>query len=154
MYSTIAKFFATQGVNTITAQWKLIAIGVLLFVVVYQNISDSRWAFWVDTIPYLRSELTTVSYELDLALQENEQLTEVIEERNAEIIRWGEITQQLEQSTALLQDEISGIGIKSNERIRVVERQVIPQECTGAMHFLYDSIPELQYDDILQLGGE
>jgi len=97
---------------------------------------------WADTIPYLRNELATRSFELDLVEQSNAQLTQDIENRNAEIDRWRAVT-----------EEISEISVESNERIRIVEREVIPQECTGAMHFLYDSVPELQYDDILQLEG-
>jgi len=153
MYTAILKLFTSGGVKAIGKKWHWFVIAGLSLIITYQNVSDTRWVLWADTIPYLRNELATRSFELDLVEQSNAQLTQDIENRNAEIDRWRAVTNQLEESTALLQEEISEISVESNERIRIVEREVIPQECTGAMHFLYDSVPELQYDDILQLEG-
>ena len=123
----------------------------LLAVVVYQNVSDTRWVFWADTIPNLKSRLNVAEIELDLIEQANEQLTASIEERNQEIERWSNVTDELQQSTSDLQQQIADINVTNRENVRIVERQIIPQECTGAMNFLYDSVPELNYTDELEL---
>lgn len=135
-------------------RWKEILIACLLVVIGYQNISDSRWALWADTIPYLKTEIANksadiakLSVELDIAEQANKTLVADIEQRNAEIERWSDVTKQLEANTSMLQEEISKIEIKSSSQIRTVEKQIIPQECSGAMHYLFDSIPELEYNE-------
>ena len=153
MFGLIAKIVGGGGIKAIGTNWKLILIGAMALVIGYQNISDTRWVLWADTIPFLKAELAIIEYENDIIKQRNAHLTDVIEERNAEIERWSNVTKQLEQNTALLQDEIAGISLKAKDRISIVEKQIIPQECSGAMHYLFDSIPELQYDDILQLDG-
>jgi len=147
MYQVLAKV----GATSIGRFWKEWLIVLLLAVVVYQNVSDTRWVLWADTIPHLKSQLTIAEVELDLIEQANETLTEAIEERNKEIERWTNVTDELQQNTTDLQQQIANINISNKDNVRIVERQIIPQECTGAMNFLYDSVPELNYNDELEL---
>ena len=143
--SKIAPYFAKPAMKAAGAKWKEILLGVLLAIMIYQNMSNSRWVFWADTIPYLRTELAILETEIEIINQANETLVADIEQRNAEIERWSNVTMQLEANTSMLQAEISKIELKANSRIRTVETQVIPQECSGAMNYLFDSIPELDY---------
>jgi len=147
MYQVLAKVGATS-VGRFWKEWLIVG---LLAVVVYQNVSDTRWVFWADTIPNLKSRLNVAEIELDLIEQANAQLTEAIEERNKEIERWTNVTDELQQNTSDLQEQIANISISNRDNVRIVERQIIPQECTGAMNFLYDSVPELNYSDELEL---
>ena len=147
MYTMLAKFGATS-VGRFWKEWLIVG---LLAIVVYQNVSDTRWILWADTIPNLKSRLNVAEIELDLIEQANEQLTTAIEERNQEIDRWTNVTDELQQSTSELQDQLARISTSNRDNVRIVERQIIPQECTGAMNFLYDSVPELNYSDELEL---
>ena len=151
MYTTIMKLF---GSKVIAGKWREIVIGGLLLVVAYQNISDTRWVLWADTIPHLKEQLSLKSYELELIEDANKTLTESIADRNQEIARFSEVSQQLRENTAVLQEEIANINSTASTNVRIVERQVIPQECTGAMNFLFDSIPELNYSDELLLDED
>jgi len=148
MFAAITKIlpFLTSS-STAAKKWKDILIAVLVVIVGYQNISDDRWALWADTIPYLRGELAKQTVEIDIIEQANATLRADIEQRNAEIERWSNVTAQLEANTSMLQEEISKIEIQANSRIRTVEKQIIPQECSGAMNYLFDSIPELNYNE-------
>jgi len=133
----------------VASRWREIGLAVLLAIVVYQNTADTRWVLWADTIPYLRVKLAEQSVELDLTIQANQNLTLAIEERNKEIQRWADVSSQLEQNTAILQDKIDDIEIKANSRVRTVIQEVTPESCTAAFEYLRDSIPELNYDDLL-----
>lgn len=151
MITKVLPFLAGGGsAAVIGKRWKEILIAVLLVVVGYQNLSGARWVLWADTIPYLRAELAKESVKLDIAEQANKTLVADIKQRNAEIERWSNVTDQLEQNRTELQAEISKIEIKANSRIRTVTTQVIPQECSGAMNYLFDSIPELEYNKLLK----
>ena len=146
-FTKLASFGAPSALLMLGRFWKELLIIVLMIVIGYQNLSDSRWVLWADTIPYLKAELATKKYEVDIIMQANQQLQTAIEERNFEIEQWGKVTNQLQQNKTILEKELANEQKITKERVKIVERQIIPKECSGAMDFLYESGNELRFNE-------
>lgn len=125
--------------------WKVNFVVLMAAIILYQNFSNTRWFIWADTIPYLQERVTELELSLDIAEQGNKALTAAIEDRNAEIVSLGLVTKQLEIQRQGLQADINELAQAGNAKVTVVEKEIIDQSCTGAMEYMFDSIPELNY---------
>lgn len=146
MLSTILKLLTTTGIKK---HWQSTVIAALLALVAYQNISNTRWFVWADTIPYLKERVIVQDYELQLVEQSNNALKISINHRNDQIEQLGNLSRQAEQTSDFLQEEIEDIKTRTNRQIQLFSREDIPHECAAAMENLNDSAPFFQFNNVL-----
>ena len=152
MQALIARLLALQVgkySKSLGVHWKLITIVALILIILYQNVSDTRWVFWADTIPYLKEELATAEYSLNIAIEGNVRLREVIESNNARIRQWEIVSNSLELQHQHLQGQLSEVRQNTNVEVRTIIKEVTPQSCEAAFEYLRDNIPNLNFEDIL-----
>lgn len=154
MYASIAKFLLSTNFSRLNGKAREVVIAALLSFIFYQNFSDKRWLVWVDTIPYLKAELSEQVMKNNISARENNTLIDIIDVRNTEIRQWQTLTREIEEESDDLQDALLDINRTTALRIRDVEQQIIEGECTGAFEFLRKSVPELQFSEQLRLGDD
>lgn len=135
--------------KVVGTRWRELLIVALMVIVVYQNISNTRWVFWADTIPYLQAEIVDAELKVDLALQANSTLRESIEKTNDQITGWRILSKSLEKQSDLLQMDLIVARINTDTTVREVIREDTPTSCSAAFEYLRDAIPELNYTDDL-----
>lgn len=138
----------------IKKNYKVATIALLAAVIIYQNVSDHRWVLWADTIPHLRSQLIAKDFEIELTNASNARLTTVIEERNRQIEQWQAVSLQLEETTEMLQEQISGIRVRANQTVRTIIQSEVPETCSAAIEYLVDTVPEIVFSDIVGFDNE
>ena len=137
---------ATRALGGVARLWREALLLICFLVIGYQNISDTRFFLWADTIPFLQAEVVKREVELELALQSNKLLTESIERRNEQVNEQRQVTLLLQEEFAKISEEITGIRRTSNERVRTIIQEKAPETCTAAFEYLRDSIPEIRYN--------
>ena len=88
---------ATNALAFFVKHWKVCTIALLLAGAWYQNTQETRWVFFVDTIPYYKVQYEEAMRALDIAVEANETLTRAIETTN----------KQVEESTPPLRPQIT-----------------------------------------------
>jgi len=121
-------------------------IALLVAIILYQNLSDTRWVLWADTLPYLNTRIIQLENQGQILEEGNAELVAAIEFQNARIATLGAVSEALESRAMELQQKVIEADRKGQATIRVVEREVIDQSCAGSMEYLYDSIGELHYN--------
>lgn len=159
MWGLISAFFpwtkilgALKGAAGFIAKyWKECLIVALLAGAWYQNTQETRWVLWVDTIPYYKVQYEEAMRALDIAVEANETLTAAIEATNKQVEEWKEVSIQLENDNAALSGELKGLRQTTLDQVENILAGPTPVGCEAAIEFLRDGIPELRFNNEVNL---
>ena len=135
----------------IAKYWKECLIVALLAGAWYQNTQETRWVLWVDTIPYYKVQYEEAMRALDIAVEANETLTAAIEATNKQVEEWKEVSIQLENDNAALSGELKGLRQTTLDQVENILAGPTPVGCEAAIEFLRDGIPELRFNNEVNL---
>ena len=126
--------------------WKQTIIIGLIVTVLYQNFSPTRYLLWVDTIPYLRNQVTELEEQNAEMLAANELMVLRINKTNQTIISWKKKTDILQQRLEILGASI--ITHQDEVAIDVAEilAEPAPQTCEASIGYLLDAVGDLEWD--------
>jgi hypothetical protein len=142
---------AGQAFAFFIKHWRECLIVLLLAGAWYQNTQETRWVFFVDTIPYYKVQYEEAMIALDVAVEANETLTAAIEATNKQVEEWMEVSIQLEKDNAALSGELKGLRQSTLDQVEDILAGPTPVGCEAAIDFLREGIPELQYDNGVEL---
>ena len=129
----------------VVENWKPILIGGMAFLIWYQNFNETRWLFGAETIPSLELRLDGATDAVDICKAGNDVLSAAIDERNAEVIRWKQISEDLEGDIGILQKDLDDARTKTNTEVEVILKDETPKTCEAAIDYLRDGRKDLQW---------
>ena len=135
--------FVTLLRGTIFNNWREILIVILLTIVIYQNTSNIRYLFFMETIPSLQLRLEQANSNLDTCVTGNQTLATVIDERNDEVQKWKDISSELEAKTKALSSKLDKLRMNTNKKVDAVLKSKTPKNCNSSIQYLRDSRNEL-----------
>jgi len=127
--------------------WRECLIVLLLASAWYQNTQETRWVFFVDTIPYYKVQYEEAKAALDIAVEANETLTAAIEATNKQVEEWKQVSIQLENDNAALSGELKGLRQTTLDQVETILAGPTPVGCEAAIEFLREGIPELRFNN-------
>ena len=126
--------------------WKVILIGGMIAIIAYQNLSHTRYFFWADTLPYLRTQVIELEAINDEVLASNELLVVRINKTNETILGW-------KKKTDLLQSRLEKMGESIIAHQEDVAEDVVeildgetPHTCDASIDYLLDATEDLKWD--------
>ena len=126
--------------------WKQCFIIGLIVAVLYQNFSPTRYLLWIDTIPYLRNQVTELETQNDEMQKANELLVVRIRKTNETILDWKKKSDALQAKLNKLNDTIE----EHQEEVAIDVAEILaapaPQTCEGSINYLIDAVEDLQWD--------
>ena len=139
---------AGQAAGFIIKHWRECLIVALLAGAWYQNTQETRWVFFVDTIPYYKVQYEEAMKALDIAVEANENLSAAIETTNKQVQEWKEVSIKLEQDNAALSGELKGLRQTTLDQVQDILKGPTPVGCEAAIDYLRDGIQELQFEKV------
>ncbi len=148
---SIGAGFAKAGAWAIE-HWKELTVAAMLATIIYQNVFETRYAFGIDTIPYLEAQLKEKDEHIENLMSSveaittaNETLTAAIETTNGEIEQWRQVSVDLEKKNAALSGELRGVRRSTQSRVDDILKQPAPADCRAAIDYLRESVPSIKF---------
>ncbi len=129
----------------IIANWKVILILGMAFIIWYQNFNDTRFLFGAETIPSLEMQLEAAVVAVDICKAGNDVLSEAIDERNAEVQKWKGISTGLEQDIANLENVLGKMRNRTKTEVEVILKGDTPKTCEASIDYLRDGRKDLKW---------
>lgn len=129
----------------IIANWKVILILGMAFIIWYQNFNDTRFLFGAETIPSLEMQLEAAVVAVDICKAGNDVLSEAIDERNAEVQKWKGISTGLEQDIANLENVLGKMRNQTKTEVEVILKGDTPKTCEASIDYLRDGRKDLKW---------
>ena len=129
----------------VVENWRPILIGGMAFVIWYQNFNETRWLLGAETIPSLELRLAGATDAVDICKAGNDVLSAAIDERNAEVEKWKQISKDLEGDIGILQKDLDDARIKTNTEVEIILKEETPKTCKAAIDYLRDGRKDLQW---------
>jgi len=127
--------------------WKEVLIGGMVFIIWYQNFNNIRFLFGAETIPSLTTQLEAAMVAVDVCKEGNVKLSAAIDERNAEVEKWKEITILLEGDVGVLKGKIDDMRVETTKEVDVILKDKTPQTCEASIDYLREGRKDLQWRD-------
>src|SRR5271167_1153811 len=96
--------FLTTLEQFVLTHWKGICILLMIGMLGYQNFSDRRFVLWIQTIPYLeqqvakdQTQIKQLTNDLDIAAKAKSMLTSTIQQDDATVKQWAQISADLQK---------------------------------------------------------
>ncbi len=129
----------------IIANWKVILILGMAFIIWYQNFNDTRFLFGAETIPSLEMQLEAAVVAVDICKAGNDVLSEAIDERNAEVQKWKGISSGLEQDIANLENVLGKMRNQTKTEVEIILKGDTPKTCEASIDYLRDGRKDLKW---------
>lgn len=146
------KDFFSNIFQFVVKNWKPLAIAGLIGIILYQNLSATRFFFWADTLPALRAENAELKRRIEETERDmlncaaaNDKLTEAIKRQNENISQLGEISDKIDKQFAKIFGEISVIRNNTNKKVDDILDDPTPKTCEEALQYLRDGIKDLKW---------
>ena len=140
-------------VTALLSNWKLAIFGLLIAVIGYQNFMSFELLRPVGlrTVPGViqdmeeavedaQNQVRIMAEQLAECEISRETLKDEIEDTNAEIQKWVDISNELQQSQSELSTALIELQRKSTAEVEIIVQGPIPQTCKGAIKFLRDAV--------------
>jgi len=135
--------FFTAVENFIVAHWKGVLIVLMASFIFYQNFSNTRFLFDIQTIPHLNAQLATdeaqiktLKSDLDIAAKANAGLTTTIQNQNATINQEAVISAQLQKKNAALATQLATERVANKKKVSDILNGQVPQSCEASVQYL------------------
>lgn len=144
--------FLTALENFVVTYWKQIVICLMIGTIGYQNFSTVRYALWIDTIPYLKQQMAkdevqikTLTNDLDIAAKANAALAGTIQQDNATVQQWKDVSDKLQKQNQALQSKLDQMRTDNNKKVEQILDGVTPTTCEGSVDYLRKEAPVLTW---------
>lgn len=143
-----------RWIGFLASRWKEVLVILVVSLLLYQMFSPRQFLFGLDTIPSLNRRVTRL--ETDLKISEanfkvcqegNLKLSQAIDTQNESIRNWGNVADKIDESTAILQQEIDESRIESKRDVENILRDATPQTCKEAIDYLREGLDELKWQE-------
>lgn len=131
------------------SNWKLAIVGLMAFVIFYQNFSTSAILFGWDTIPSLHAklekkenEIKTAEENLKIAKDGNDKLAAALTEQNDQIAAIGALAQQFNEQFGKLANKLDKMRQETNQTVEDILKAPPPETCEAAMEYLHRAAHE------------
>jgi len=131
----------------VAGSWKLIVIGLLSSIVLYQNFSDTRFFLWSETIPSLEKRLDAAVIAVNVCKAGNDKLSNAIDTHNGIVEDWKKISDDLEADVATLEDELIKKRVKTVTVVKTILQEATPKDCNAAIDYLRDGRKDLTWEE-------
>jgi len=125
--------------------WREILIVILGATFWYQNYSDVRFIFGAQTIPALEAELSESQNNLRICGDGNAKLSTAIDNNNARIEEFEQLTQELEADIVVLGEELIDARSQTNTEVEIILKDPTPKTCEKAIDYLRDGTKDLKW---------
>lgn len=125
--------------------WKELLLAAMVSTLLYQNFSETRFVFGAETIPSLEMRLDAATKAVDVCKAGNVKLTEAIDERNAEVVKWKEITSTLQDDIDNLSTELDDMRQTTKKDVATILKDPTPKTCEDAIEYLREGRKDLQW---------
>lgn len=129
----------------VTKFWREILIVILSGFIWYQNSVETRFIFFIDTIPYLEKQLDIQKENLKICKDGNDTLAADIDNRNAEILKWKEISDDLEKRNKQLVQQQKEVQAATDKQVQDILNEKAPKTCESAMDYLRNGAKDLSW---------
>lgn len=147
----IGPFVSAAG-TFIADHWKIIAVAVMIGMLAYQNFSSTRYLLWIPTIPHLQQELAQeqllnkkLSASLDIAVKSNTMLATRINDNNATVQQWKDVSDKLQKQNDALVGTLALMQANTHKQVMAILAGKTPQTCEASIQYLRDIRPQLTW---------
>ncbi len=137
--------FLTALENFVIAHWKGISICLMIGMLAYQNFSTTRYVLWIETIPHLEqqvskdeSQIKQLKSDLDIAAKANANLTTTIQNQNATVQQWKDISDKLQKQNVALATRITQMQQDEGQQVTNILNGPTPTTCEASIQYLRD----------------
>ena len=128
--------------------WREILIVSLIGSLLYLTQVETRYFFWIDTIPYLQKQNDKLLADIAVCANGNELLTSTIKTRNDEIGEWKAVSNELEKKNKKLYRELGVLRGKTAAKVGGILQGATPKGCDAAFQYLKESaVGDLKWED-------
>ncbi len=131
--------------NFIVKHWKGIVICLMIGTIAYQNFSEHRFVLWIPTIPYLEQqvakdqvEIKQLKTDLDIAAKANAALAGTIQQDNATVQQWKDVSDRLQKQNQALQVQLVQMRKDNNKKVSDILNGTTPTTCEASIQYLRD----------------
>ena len=125
--------------------WKELLVVGMAGMLLYQNFSDTRYLFWIETIPSLEARLEIAEDNYEVTKKGNERLAKAIEERNTQIDNWKKVSDKNAAEVERLQFELDNLKITSDKKVADILNDPTPKNNKEAIQYLRDGIEDVKW---------
>jgi len=120
----------------IITNWKTIAIGGMMAIIVYQNVFEARIFFGAETIPSLTKRLAAADNAIDICKKGNDTLADSIVDRNNEVDKWRMISKNLANNIKSLKNTLRDSRVNTDKRVNEILANKTPTTCEASIEYL------------------
>lgn len=137
--------YLQKGGAALLRHWREAIVLSMTFFIWYQNFSETRFVFAINTIPYMEKQLAETNSQLDTCKDGNKTLAASIDQRNAEVLKWKEVSDKLEKDNELLIAQIGTLHKQTIDRVRDILAGKTPKTCAESINYLRDELGEFKW---------
>ena len=136
-------------VTALLKNWKMALFGILIAVIAYQNTVSFEFLRIVGlrTVPGVLQDVEKAERKASVLAEQltecelgRETLKDEIADTNAQIQKWIDLSQMLQQNQTQLNQALIDLKTKSTAELEIILSGPIPQTCEGAIKLLRDAI--------------
>lgn len=127
--------------------WKEILLALMVFTLLYQNFSETRFVFGAETIPSLEMRLEAATKAVNVCKAGNVKLEQAIDDRNTEVQKWKEITNTLQDNIDNLSTELDDMRTTTKKDVAVIFNDPTPKTCEAAIDYLREGRKDLKWEE-------
>lgn len=144
----LSLFLNKKTLTTIIGNWKLMLIGMMSFIIGYQNLFETRYLFGAETIPSLEKRLKEAEDVIDICKDGNDKLSASIDRRNAEITSLKEASDVLKKEIGQLEMSLAAKRTETVKKVKtIIETEKTPVDCKASIEYLRDARKELKWTE-------
>jgi len=134
-----------MGGAALLKHWREAIVLSMAFFIWYQNFSETRFVFAINTVPYLEQQLANVNSQLETCKTGNKNLADSIDQRNEEVLKWKDISDKLEAENKLLIGQIGAIHKQTIDQVRDILSGKTPKTCAESINYLREGAGEFKW---------
>lgn len=136
----------------LSANWKFVAVGVLVGLLAYQNFSATRFLFWLPTIPHLEqvvsekdAEIKILKENLKVTIEANKNLTATIQAQNNVVDQWKAVSDKLELQHNAVTAQLNNMRRENTKAVEQILSGKTPETCEASIDYLREMRLQLRW---------
>jgi len=145
LFSLLGMLNPAKILAFVVKYWKELLLAGMVFTLLYQNFSETRFVFGAETIPSLEMRLEAAKNAVKVCKAGNDKLSAAIDERNEEVQKWKGITTKLQHDVNALNGKLTKMRKATKNDVKVILHDPTPKTCEGAINYLRDGRKDLKW---------
>lgn len=160
IFIVLKMFFSFGGniskwLGTFLANWKNYVFATITGLMLYTMFSPWQFLFGLDTVPSLRADIHKIEARYNEARDSlaecklaNVKLSSVIDAQNDSIVRMGDISKKIDESSKKVMEKIDKLREQTKSDVEDILNEPAPETCQKAIDYLRDKAEgELSWRD-------